>query len=173
MRTSTATAVIVLVALLLGGLFWFSMQESPAPTPQTDVTSVIPDGAAGLNGAAGQTNTGQVDVPPVVTVATSSKLGDFLVAENGMTLYMYAKDATNTSNCKDQCAANWPPYAVSTTEPLVAGDGISGLLSTIVRDDGVTQLTYNGVPLYQFKNDKNPGEASGQGLNKVWSVVKP
>ena len=142
MRTSTAFAVIILVAFLLGGLFWFTMQATPAPTPVAD--NPMPTGALGLNGAPGQTNTGQESVTAAVTVSTSTKLGSFLVAQNGMTLYMFSKDATNTSNCKDTCATNWPPYIVASTEPLVPGANIDGLLSTVARDDGAMQLTYNG-----------------------------
>ena len=171
MRTSTALGVIIIVALALAGLYWYSMQSVPAQ-PVADTTP-MPSGALGLNGAPGQTNTGQVSVPPVVTVATSTKLGNFLVATNGMTLYMFTKDSTNTSTCIGACATNWPPYTVSTTEPLVSGDGVAGNLSTITRDDGSAQLTYNGMPLYFFKNDKAVGDVAGQGVNKVWYVVKP
>ena len=172
MRTSTAIGVIIIVALLLGGLFWFTMQSSTTPVADNTPTP-MPSGTLGLNGASGQTNTGQVSVPPVATVATSTRLKGFLVAQNGMTLYMFTKDATNTSNCKGQCAQNWPPYIVSTTESLVAGEGMTGLLSTIVREEGSSQLVYNGMPLYFFKKDKGVGDTTGQNMNKAWFVVKP
>ena len=38
---------------------------------------------------------------------------------------------------------------------------MTGKLGTITRDDGTLQVTYNGLPLYFFKNDKAPGDANG------------
>ncbi|MBI5004229.1 hypothetical protein HZC00_03995 [Candidatus Kaiserbacteria bacterium] len=112
-------------------------------------------------------------VEPVVTVTSSSDLGSFLVAKNGMTLYLYTKDASGVSNCYDACATNWPPYTVGEGENLSGGDGVIGQLSTIVRKDGSLQLAYKGVPLYFWKNDAKPGDTTGQNVNKVWFVVKP
>ena len=44
-----------------------------------------------------------------VGVGSNEELGDFLVGVNGMTLYRFANDEENVSNCYDQCAENWPP----------------------------------------------------------------
>jgi hypothetical protein len=35
------------------------------------------------------------------------------------------------------------------------------MLGTTEREDGTTQVTYNGRPLYGFIGDKSPGEANG------------
>ena len=34
-------------------------------------------------------------------------------------------------------------------------------------------MTYNGMPLYFFKNDTVPGDANGQGVGDKWYVVSP
>lgn len=141
--------VIVLLAVVLGGGYWLSTQQTPATTDSGESTSVV------------------------LKVVNDTKLGDYLVAANGMTLYRFTKDAANKSNCYDQCAANWPPYTVSGNEELKAGDGITGAITTIARKDGTKQLTYKGAPLYFWVKDTKPGEISGQNVNGVWFVVKP
>ena len=37
--------------------------------------------------------------------------------------------------------------------------------------DGTLQVTYNGLPLYFFKNDQAPGDANG--VYENWEAVKP
>ena len=52
------------------------------------------------------------------------------------------------------------------------GDGIDGgLIGTTPRDDGGTQVTYNGHPLYRFAPDEAPGDTNGQGVGGVWFAV--
>jgi predicted lipoprotein with Yx(FWY)xxD motif len=108
----------------------------------------------------------------IVKTASDPKLGDFLVAANGLSLYLYTKDAPNTSNCYDQCATNWPPLLVSSGDPTAAS-GVSGQLGTTTRKDGSKQVTYNGVPLYFWAKDAKPGDTLGQGVGNVWFVVPP
>lgn len=113
-------------------------------------------------------------VPPyTVRLGNTEELGDFLVGANGMTLYQFAMDEENLSNCYDQCADNWPPLLVQDNEVPVPGAGITGELDVTERDDGTFQVTYNGMPLYFWINDEAPGDTTGHGLNDVWFVVEP
>ncbi len=107
---------------------------------------------------------------PVVQVA-SSDLGDHLVDGEGNTLYLFTPDAQgDISACTGDCAATWPPLAGA----AAAGDGADGsLLGTITRDDGSSQPTYNGWPLYYFAADAAPGDTNGQGVGDVWWVIDP
>jgi predicted lipoprotein with Yx(FWY)xxD motif len=97
----------------------------------------------------------------------NSTLGDVLVAENGMTLYVFAKDTAGVSNCNDDCAVKWPP--------LMAADGAAaeGGLSVIERADGTSQWAMNGMPLYFWAGDKAVGDTTGDGVGGVWSVARP
>jgi predicted lipoprotein with Yx(FWY)xxD motif len=73
--------------------------------------------------------------------------------------------------CTGQCASVWPPFLESGgTLPTESG-GASGALGTIARPDGSTQITYNGMPLYQYSGDSQPGQANGQGIQGVWFAV--
>jgi hypothetical protein len=59
---------------------------------------------------------------------------------------------------------------------MPSGDVRAALLGTTTRADGTQQVTYNGHPLYYFMNDKAPGDARGQGINRFgggWYVVDP
>jgi hypothetical protein len=47
------------------------------------------------------------------------------------------------------------------------------LVGTVVRKDGSKQLTLKGWPLYEFSNDKAPGQANGQGSGGTWFAVTP
>jgi predicted lipoprotein with Yx(FWY)xxD motif len=111
--------------------------------------------------------------PENLVVNNSEALGDYLVAGNGFTVYTFANDEAGVSNCADDCAKNWPPVTVNPSVAPVAGANVGGELGTITRDDGKTQLTYNGLPLYYFKEDKVPGDATGQNVGDVWFVVAP
>ena len=97
-------------------------------------------------------------------------LGSILTEISGRTLYLFTNDKRNVSNCSGGCAGAWPPLA--TIGDPVAGEGVAeGSLGTIAREDGYTQVTYNGWPLYNFANDDKPGDSKGQDRGGVWYVV--
>lgn len=107
----------------------------------------------------------------VVNVASDAKLGQFLVDAKGMTLYLFTKDTNGESVCYDQCATAWPPLL--TTGTPVAGPGVTGTLGVTTRKDGTQQVTYNGMPLYYYITDMQPGDTTGQDVGGVWFVVPP
>jgi predicted lipoprotein with Yx(FWY)xxD motif len=113
-------------------------------------------------------------VPPyTIRLGSNEELGDFLVGANRMTLYLFAMDEAGVSNCTDRCAENWPPLLVQQGEAPVPGQGATGILETIERDDGTFQVTYNGQPLYFWANDEVPGDTTGHNVGDVWFVVPP
>ena len=108
--------------------------------------------------------------PDPTAVVSDSSLGKILVAaSNKMTLYTYAKDTADLSNCNDACATAWPPFTI-TGDP-VAGAGITGKLGLTTRKDGAKQLTWNSKPLYFYNKDTKPGDVVGQNVGTVWFVV--
>jgi predicted lipoprotein with Yx(FWY)xxD motif len=112
--------------------------------------------------------------PETVAISSDDELGDFLVSYDGLTLYTFANDEPGVSNCADTCLENWPAFTVQPGDPLVAADGMMGELGTIERaDNGRLQVTYNGMPLYFWKDDLAPGDVNGQGVGDVWFVVAP
>jgi len=112
---------------------------------------------------------------PVVMTATVGTQGTLLVAgANGMTVYTFSKDVANsgTSGCTGGCITKWPALTVPAGSTPAGGSGVTGKLGMITRaDDGSTQVTYNGLPLYFYAGDKAPGDANG--IYTGWSAVKP
>ena len=95
--------------------------------------------------------------------------GGVFVNAAGMTLYTFDKDAAGSgkSVCNGQCAVLWPPLKSA------AGDRPSGDRSVITRDDSSTQWAYKGKPLYLWTKDQKPGDKTGDGVNKIWSLARP
>jgi len=102
------------------------------------------------------------------TKTGDSAKGKVLTNEQGMTLYVFDKDSTGKSACNGPCATNWPP--------LMAGVGAMAMgdYTIITRNDGTKQWAYKGRPLYNWKNDKKPGDITGDGfLNGAWHIAQP
>ena len=49
--------------------------------------------------------------------------------------------------------------------------GVPGKLGRIARQDGTSQATYNGRPLYRYGKDTKPGDVNGQNVGGTWFVV--
>ncbi|MET3923963.1 hypothetical protein [Devosia sp. 2618] len=82
-----------------------------------------------------------------------------------MTLYIYDKDAPGVTNCYEQCAVNWPPaIADASAKP-------DGEFTLVDRTDGTKMWAYKGWPLYLWKNDKAPGDITGDGVGGVWHLA--
>jgi predicted lipoprotein with Yx(FWY)xxD motif len=111
--------------------------------------------------------------PPTLSVGGNDALGSFLVGPDGMTLYLFTKDAPGVSNCYDECAVKWPPLLVPEGRQPTAGEGIPGTLGVTERTDGTYQVTYNDMPLYYWFKDVVPGDATGQNVGEVWFVIDP
>jgi predicted lipoprotein with Yx(FWY)xxD motif len=101
-----------------------------------------------------------------------SGIGNVLANSAGLTLYHNTKESGSTIVCTGGCVSVWPPVLVSGSLPQDTGM-IKGTFGTIMRPDGSTQLTINGMPLYTYSGDSGSGQASGQGIQGVWFAVTP
>jgi predicted lipoprotein with Yx(FWY)xxD motif len=156
-------AVAAMLLLILGAC---SAGASATPTEAGESAAATESEAAGPSEseAAGESYE--------ITVADTAA-GSALAGEDGMTLYTFDQDTEGTSACTGGCADNWPPFTVDEGEEATAGEGVTGEIGTITRDDGSTQVTYNGAPLYYFAGDEAAGDSNGDGLNGVWHIAAP
>jgi len=151
--------------------------EMPTEAPATEAPATEATVAETATGEApAETATGGAPVTGAATVevSESADFGQILVNGEGTSLYLFTNDTqdSGTSTCADDCLAKWPAL-LSDGDP-VAGEGVDEtLLGTITRDDGTTQVTYNGWPLYYYAEDTAAGDTNGQGVGDVWFLVTP
>lgn len=131
--------------------------------------------AAGPYGSGGQPASTMPAAGAATVGTTDSQLGRILSDARDRTLYLFEKDTAGRSACAGACATAWPPLL--TDGEVVAESGVDqSLLGTTRRDDGTTQVTYAGHPLYLFVQDAEAGETNGQGSQSFgagWYVVSP
>jgi predicted lipoprotein with Yx(FWY)xxD motif len=106
-----------------------------------------------------------------LTTRDTPDLGTILTDQDGRSLYMYTKDDVGISNCYQGCAVAWPPLMAQAAPQLPAN--LPGAIGTTTRTDGGVQVTYNGMPLYYWASDQQPGDTTGQNVGGVWFVVNP
>jgi predicted lipoprotein with Yx(FWY)xxD motif len=159
LRMSAALLLIVAVSLA-------ACAPAAAPTAAPALAPTNPPAPP----AAAPTAAAPVAKAVTLQIAQNEKLGKFIADGDGHTLYLFTKDASNTSNCYDKCEQAWPPLLTAGQPTLKEGISTT-VISTTVRKDGSTQLTYNGWPLYYYAKDAAPGDTTGQAVGNVWWVV--
>jgi len=100
----------------------------------------------------------------------NEKVDKYLADANGMTLYYFANDEPNVSNCSGECLEKWPVFYEENFE-VPEGFNKDDFSSITREDNGEKQTTFKGYPLYYFVNDKASGDVNGQGVKDVWFVV--
>ena len=102
-------------------------------------------------------------------VASENPLGTILTTFDGYTLYTFDSDSGGVPTCTGDCATTWPPLVIPGAP--TAGEGVSGTLDLVARDDGSMQVTLDGKPLYMYSGDPAVGDTNGDGFGGVWHVV--
>ena len=104
-----------------------------------------------------------------LTLASSKEHGAYLADGDGRALYLFEADTQGrgdqeaVSTCYDACAEAWPPLIVEAAPE--AGDQIqANFVATTERNDGKTQVTYNGWPVYYYVKDQGPGQTTGHDI---------
>ncbi len=109
--------------------------------------------------------------------SSSATLGKRLTDGSGYALYFFAKDLSGASSaCSGGCSAVWPPF-------LATANDLANLPAGLDKNDFSTtadgkQTTYKKWPLYRYTpsgygNVEKPGDANGDGVEKIWMVAKP
>lgn len=110
-----------------------------------------------------------------VTIRALSSHGQVITDGDGRALYAFSLDQPNQSNCAERCAEQFPPKLKTgkiNPGPQIASDR----LNTMVRNDGLRQMTFVGRPLYYYVADKAAARSFGQGLEGfggTWHLVRP
>jgi predicted lipoprotein with Yx(FWY)xxD motif len=121
-------------------------------------------------GGSSTSSSSSSDAGVTVQLATNDTYGSILTDAQGRSLYMFDNDTTSKSTCNAGCAPTWP--ALTVTGQTTGGGGVdAALLGTTTRDDGTTQVTYNGHPVYTYAGDNAAGDTNGEGIGDVWHLV--
>ena len=161
--------VLILVAACSTPGASTATQAAPSVAPPSVVASEAPPSEAASvapSAAAGGATVEAADVGTAGTILVDGA--------SGMTVYIFTKDTkdSGTSACTGGCLETWPALTVPAGGTPTGGSGVTGTLGTITRaDDGTLQVTYNGLPLYFFKNDQAPGDLNG--VYEFWETVAP
>jgi predicted lipoprotein with Yx(FWY)xxD motif len=119
-----------------------------------------------------QPSSGAVTFPAVGTtimIVQRSAIGFVLAEANGQVVYTYSKDKKDGSpTCTGSCADTWP--AVTGVPKAGPADTFPGSFGVVKGAGGVEQITYNGYPLYLYK-DAKPLSTAGNGIGGEWHVV--
>lgn len=117
--------------------------------------------SAGASGTAAPGNQSVTSHGSVISTARLPGIGTVLVTRSGKTVYSPQQEAQGKILCVGGCLSFWFPVSVTPGAALHAPSGLDGVLGTVHRPGGATQLTYNGKPLYTFRLDGSPGQANG------------
>lgn len=112
-------------------------------------------------------------VPATVQINTMDvKNFKVLTGSNNMTLYAFKRDTKDESKCSGDCLVKWPPLLASSINQIKLGQHIQKKLVNIYKlNDGRLGVSYNGMPLYYYIEDKKPGDINGQNVGQVWFMV--
>jgi predicted lipoprotein with Yx(FWY)xxD motif len=103
-----------------------------------------------------------------------SQFGRVIADRRGEAFYLFGKEKGERSRCYGECAVAWPPV-LTKGKPRAGKGADADLLGTTHRRNGKLQVTYNGHPLYYFKDDE-PGRILCHNVDEfggLWLVVNP
>lgn len=113
----------------------------------------------------------------VLAVDTLEGAGPYLTDASGRALYLLEGEPQGESTCYDACAEEWPPFLAPQGSPTAGAASVQpGLIGTLQRRDGSTQVTYGGHALYYYHDDQGPGQTAGHDLTDRWGewyLVQP
>jgi predicted lipoprotein with Yx(FWY)xxD motif len=147
--------------------------DDAATTQQATPTTSAAEEISAPAGGGSRNGEEKAPAPGTELVAADSQYGEILFDSEQRAIYLFDKETSESSQCYGACAEAWPPV-LTAGEPR-AGAGLdSKLLGTTERDDGSTQVTYNGHPLYYYVDDPR-GEVLCHNVDEfggLWLVVE-
>lgn len=168
MHTSRYAAV---AAILAAGLI-AGCGSSSTTTTSSSSTGAQPAAATVQSSSTAAAAGGAA--PAALVTTKQGKLGTILAyGPKHVTVYLFEGDSGSHSSCTGACAHAWPPVI---GKPSAGGRAVAADLGTTKRADGKLQVTYKGHPIYMFINDKDAGDAYGQGVKAFgadWYVLAP
>src|SRR5580658_9698027 len=138
--------LVVVIIVVVAGVIDLADRKTAKTVNSTSTTNAAAHSNVAPTGAGGSNTSNQTAVVnnSIITVKSSSALGNYLADPSGYTLYTYNQDSVGTSNCSGSCLVTWPAY-----QDTAATANLPANISTLKRtDNNQIQYTYKGLPLY-------------------------
>lgn len=172
LRTMSAVVGALLLAVLVGCA---AESEDPAASSSPSATTTPTIEPVPAPEPTPQSESESQPAAEGTTITSgASAFGPMLFDATGQAIYIWELEPTATPECYGDCAVAWPPV-LTDGAPVADGDVQPGLLGTVQRTDGGTQVTYNGHPLYYYV-DEGPGEVRCHNVathGGLWWVITP
>ena len=117
----------------------------------------------------------------ILQTAENDRHGTYMVTAGGHPLYVFSADQPRSagseaeSRCVEDCAREWPPLvaeAGAVASPEINPD----LISKAERQDGSSQVLFDGRPIYVHAADGAAEAPKGHGeqaFGGVWQLIAP
>ena len=129
--------------------------------------SLVAAGCGGSDSEGSGDSSGGASI--VVTTKEFPGYGVVLANAEGRPLYVLDSDPKDGSKCVDACVQQFPPVeGTGEADGDVEGDN----LSTFKREDGKTQVSYNGHALYTNTGEPLAGIGT-KGQGGTWLLISP
>jgi predicted lipoprotein with Yx(FWY)xxD motif len=112
------------------------------------------------------------DKPGTEITVSGSQFGEIIFDSDNQAIYLFDAETSSKPECYGECAEAWPPV-LTEGEPVATGAAEQKLLGTTKRDDGSTQVTYAGQPLYYYAHE-GPGQVLCHNVSEfggLWLVL--
>lgn len=170
-----ATQYLTLCGTLLVSGLIISCSSSDSNTDTGESTSGIteedvfdPDTDAGIPASTpGTDSQPSQSINLVPQQQLDDPAGAYYTDMDGYSLYTRYTDEPDVITCVLDCVQQWPPLTTSLTT-----QGISGNFDVIAREEGTSQWTLLGYPLYLFAGDAAPGDINGDGVDNQWALAR-
>jgi predicted lipoprotein with Yx(FWY)xxD motif len=136
-------------------------------------------GSGNSSGGAPPAAAGSGGSTATVMIGTAAGQTGVLATADGRTLYTSDQESGAVLCKSGACTAIWVPLTVNAGQTPAGPSQLTGMLGTMMRPDGTTQVTLDGKPLYTFSIDRSPGQVRGDGqkdsfggVNFTWHVAR-
>jgi predicted lipoprotein with Yx(FWY)xxD motif len=99
--------------------------------------------------------------PAEVTTGTADAHTVLISGDNRTLFALFNPDESTSFSCTGSCLSVWQPLLTKGTPTEMAG--ADGTLGTVTRAGIGTQVTYDGLPLYNYQPDTKAGQDTGEG----------
>lgn len=166
--------LFAIIGILAGLALAACGADEDEPAAQTSTATAAEGGDSSADDKPARAETGKPDATGTEIVSAQSQYGPILFDSKQRAIYLFDKELSGASECYGACAEAWPPV-LTDGDPRVGAGVDAKLLGTTKRDDGSTQVTYAGHPLYHYIDDPR-GEVLCQNVEEfggTWLVVEP